>query len=222
MNKKLVVLGCCHLGHENCDRELLQKYLEIPNADILLIGDLIEAGVPQKANKMMEQNAVPQKQAEEAVDLLMPHKDRIIGLCTSNHSNRIWEAVGVDIDKWIARTLDVKYYGMMGQLKWNNKKISFHHGFGGGMNEWSDAQKVLSIFPDSDIVCVSHRHRLASTNFANRLGNKTHRVDFLRSGSFIKTARYAEQAAYQPTANGAGIIEILPDGRVKLDSNGII
>lgn len=223
MNKKLLLFACAHVGHKNTDYELMLAYLEWVKKhghSILLLGDLFEAGVPQKANKMMEQSLNMQDQFDKGFSLLYPFKKHIIGQCTSNHSNRIWESVGLDIDKIFAQQMGVPYYEMGGQLTWEGKKIGFHHGFGAGVNEWSDAQKVLLNYPDSDIVAVSHRHYMATTSFSNTLKGDKHRIEFVRSGSLIKKARYADMAQYQGKPQGFAVIELNKNGLLRVDTTG--
>lgn len=205
MSKRLVLLGCSHIGHKDTDYEMLKKYLEI-DADILDIGDTFEAGVPDKKNKMMEQNLTLDEQFDRAVALYYPHKSRIIGKCTSNHSNRVWESLGFDFDKAFCAQLGVKYFGARGQILWNGLRISFHHGYGSGCNEWKDAMELLTIYPDSDIIVVSHKHFKEYKIIQNYLRGKLHKVYLIRTGALLKRARYAEIANYIPHYPGFSII----------------
>ena len=223
MTKKLLLLACAHIGHKNVDYEALDRYLEWAKKGghkILLLGDIFEVGLPQKANKMMEQNLIIDEQFDRGVALFLPYAKQIIGQCTSNHSNRVWETVGFDLDKAFANTLKIPYFAMNGQVLWEGKKVTFHHGFGAGVNEWGDAQKLLTNYPDSDIVAVSHRHYMATSAFQNNLNKRTHLVNFVRSGSLIKKARYADMAQYQGRPNGFAVVEN-KNGTIRMDVSGV-
>lgn len=218
MSNKLVVLGCSHLGHRNADIYKLQKYLDM-GADLIDIGDTFEAGVPDKKAKAMEQVMSLDEQYHMGLDMYAGHK--VLAKCTSNHSNRVWESIGFDFDKAFCRDLKIPYFEARGQIKWNGYKISFHHGYGSGMNEWKDAKEVLNVYPDSDIVLVSHKHFMAHKTFYNYLNGNRHETHFIRTGSVLDNARYARVANYEPNYPGFSVIEVGPNG-LSVDITGRI
>ena len=209
MSNKLIILGCSHIGHKHADLSKLERYLSLKDCDFIDIGDTFEAGVPDKKAKSMEQNLTLDEQYHLALDM---YKDtKVLAKCTSNHSNRVWESLGFDFDKAFCHDLEIPYYDFRGQIRWNGLRVAFHHGYGSGSNTWSDAKQLLSVFPDSDVILVSHKHEMEYKKFYNYINGKKHLVHFVRTGSLMDDARYARMSNYLPSFPGFSILEIKDD-----------
>ena len=163
--QRVIIFGCAHLGSKTSDIAELERYVKLlnePNTYGLILGDLFENAIPSRGEGMVwDQSTTPQDQLDDADRLFRPVKDRIIGACGSNHSVRSWKEVGIDIDHELYWRLGIHklYKGEEGTVIFANKKIAFAHGNGFGDN-WKDALKLYAIYPDVDIVCVSHRHKM--------------------------------------------------------------
>ena len=231
--KKLVCIGCVHCGSKSANIEWFKDYVQMAkdkDTHLLLLGDLFENAVAARGEGMMnEQDLIPDEQIDQVADILEPVKHKIVGAVTSNHSERTYKEVGINMDKRLLRELGVSsslYKDQQGVIVFAGKKIAFTHGTGSGSNSWGDANKLLKIYPQADIVAVSHKHELAQTWVGNislsATGAKTPKfVPFVRTGSLMRYPRYAQRELYSPQKPGFAIITITDDGKILVDTNGI-
>lgn len=231
--KKLVLIGCVHIGMKSANLDWFKDYVKMAqdrDTSLLLLGDLFENAIPSRGEGMMfEQNLTPDEQIETAAELLAPVSHKIVGCVTSNHSERTYKEVGINMDKRLLRELGVKdsvYKGQQGIVSFAGKRIVFSHGTGAGSNTWGDANKLLKIYPTADIIALSHKHELEqhwNGNFditAN--GSRIPKfIPFVRTGSLMQYPRYAQRELYSPQKPGFAIIDFLEDGQLKIDTNGI-
>ena len=231
MIKRLVIIGCVHSGSKHADINDFKKYVDLaddPNTRLLILGDNFENAIPASGKGMVfEQNLTPDEQIDEIARILHPHRASIIGACTSNHSARTYREVGIDMDSQLYKRLEVSniYKGQQGVVMFEGKKIAFAHGHGSGDN-WSDSKKLYAIYPDADIVATSHRHEMTSKWHGNFKIDGRGRVSkkyvlFVRTGGLMDWARYAQEKTYTPQKPGFAILYFLPDGKVRVDTNGI-
>lgn len=231
--KNLVLFGCLHAGSKAANPQWAKDYVAKSialNASVLLLGDLFENAIPSRGEGMMfEQNLTPDEQIEKVAELLYPIKNRIIGSVTSNHSERTYKEVGINMDKRLLRELGVKdnvYKGQQGIVNFAGKKVVFSHGNGAGSNTWADANKLLKIYPTADIIALSHKHELEQHWHGNfDITPKGHRVQkfipFVRTGSLMEYPRYAQRELYTPQKPGFAIISVEDSGKILVDTNGI-
>ncbi|MBW2562365.1 MAG: hypothetical protein JRE40_16155, partial [Deltaproteobacteria bacterium] len=146
----------------------------------------------------------------------------------SNHSDRIWRATSLDLDKNLARELKFinNYVGVLGLRRIKVGKVSYNivlcHGQSMGADPWRDAHKALKIYPFADAVMLSHTHECdwkEHPRFNNR--KRQIKTTLLRTGSVINYPRYAKQALYSPKVKGFNIV-YLDDTkkRIKADITG--
>lgn len=229
--KRLVVIGCVHSGSKSADINDFKKYVDLANDKntyLLILGDLFENAITARGEGMMnDQHLTPDEQIDEISRILRPHKKKIIGACTSNHSRRTYKEVGIDMDKRLYRELGVEriYKGLQGVAVFSRKKIAFAHGNGSGDN-WTDARKLFTIYPGVDIVLTSHRHEMQSKwygSFAvDHRGYRTRKyVLFARTGGLMNWAPYAQEALYTPQKPGFTVLYFPDDGTVRVDTNGL-
>lgn len=222
IDNDLLLLGCLHIGSKNSDIELFEFYkkqLEVSDMEILVLGDMFENAIVSKKDMMWDQCCSPDEQMDICYKLLFPFKSRIVGWVTSNHSERSWKDVGINLDRRMVLQLGLKeslYKGQNGSINWHNTKIVFAHGAGYGCNTWRDADQLLKIYPQADIVAVSHRHEMAATwrsNFNITSDNKNIRKDvlYIRTGSLMNYARYASRLLYLPQKPGFSVIHKIGD-----------
>lgn len=231
--KRLVIVGCLHAGSKAANLEWFKQYLDMAkdkDTSLLLLGDLFENAIPARGEGMMfEQNLTPDEQIEAVGELLDPVRHKIIGCVTSNHSERTYKEVGINMDKRLLRELGVKdsvYKGQQGIVSFSGKRIVFAHGTGAGTNTWADANKLLKIYPSADIITVSHKHELEQHWHGNfdisSNGSRIPKfVPFVRTGSLMQYPRYAQRELYSPQKPGFAVISFLENGRLDIDTNGI-
>jgi len=229
---RLVIVGCVHAGSKHADMKDLKPYLKLadrcPKTKFLVLGDLFENAIPARGEGMsFEQNRTPDEQMDDIEGAFQPYKARIIGACTSNHSMRTWKEVGIDLDANLYKRLGIPnvYQGLQGVVMFMGKKIAFAHGNGSGDN-WNDAKKLYTIYPDADIIATSHRHEMTSKwhgNFKiNARGDrlKKHPL-FVRTGGLMNWANYAQAELYSPQKPGFSIIYVLANGKIEVNTNGL-
>lgn len=231
--KKLIVVGCVHIGAKAADPDWFRQYADMAkdkDTSLLLLGDLFENALPSRGEGMVwEQDLDPDAQMDVVAEILDPVKQKIVGCVTSNHSERTYKEAGINMDKRLLRELGVSpslYKDQQGVIVFAGKKIAFTHGTGSGSNSWADANKLLKIYPQADIIAVSHKHELAQTWVGNislsSTGAKTPKfVPFVRTGSLMKYPRYARRELYSPQKPGFAIITVTDDGKILVDTNGI-
>ncbi len=229
--KRLVLVGCVHSGSKAADINDFKRYVDLaedPDTYLLILGDLFENAIPARGEGMMfEQSLIPDDQIDEIARILQPVKDKIIGACTSNHSYRTYKEVGIDMDSQLYKRLGVErvYRGLQGVCVFEGKRIAFAHGLGSGDN-WNDAKRLFAIYPTADIVVVSHRHEMQSKWYGSytvdHRGYKAKKYAlFVRTGSLMDWARYAQAELYQPQKPGFSVLYFPPDGKVRVDTNGL-
>ncbi len=156
----------------------------------LLNGDLIEAVTKASLGDIYKQKITPQEQRDRMIEMLLPIKDKILGMVTGNHERRIYNETGVDLSADIAMALGVPYRssGMILKISFgsgNNRMpdrpyvfwLYMTHGYGGARTKSAKAIKAerLASFVDADVYLMSHDH-VANASPDNYLvpDNRTH------------------------------------------------
>ena len=230
--KRLILAGCVHSGSKAADINDFKRYVDLAEEKdtyLLVLGDLFENAIPARGEGMVfEQSIPPEDQIDEIYRILYPVRKKIIGACTSNHSARTYKEVGIDMDRQLYKRLGIfkVYKGLQGVVQFAGKQIAFAHGNGHGINPWGDARKLFVIYPESDIIAVSHRHEMTAAwhgNFKiNSSGSHLQKhVLFVRTGSLMNWARYAQAELYAPQKPGFSVLYFPPDGKIRVDINGL-
>ena len=164
-------IGDIHLGSPQFNADRFNKLLEVIESDgkaaVILNGDLIEnKNKYSQANSVMEQEMMPQKQAEKIVEFLTPIKDKIIGLTGGNHEFACEKQTGIDLNFWIASALDAPYrknfamYDLFVNDGVEHRLLSIH-GTGGGSTVGAGLNRLDRFsagFEDVDIFIMGHTH----------------------------------------------------------------
>lgn len=123
----------------------------------------------------------PQDQRDVMVRYLLPVKHKILGMVDGNHEYRIYQAVGVDLSKDIARALNVPYQpdGMALKIKFGHGNNSmagkpfvyygyFTHGYGGARTNGAKDVKGerLAYFLSCDFYTMAHDHSASAHPYA--------------------------------------------------------
>jgi len=173
----LVAIADVHYGNHLCSVSHFQRMIAYvrskPNIYCVLNGDLCEAAIRASLGDIYKQVPSPQEQRDWMISQLIPIKDRILGVTTGNHENRIYKDTGMDISLDIARAVNAPYRpeGMLLKISFgdNNNRTSdkpyvywvyFTHGYGGARTKSAKAVKVERIgsWIDADVYIMAHDH----------------------------------------------------------------
>lgn len=234
-SKPLVVFGCCHIGHKDCDYSLLQKYVDYVkknNAYALLLSDNFENAIPKKASMMWSQNLTPEEQLDYATNLFRPIRKSIIGACSGNHTARTSKEAGFDLDRELAVRLGYlnRYYQHQGfittKIGSQRYSIAFKHGTGVGSNVFGNCIVQHRSYPSADLCCASHTHLTASTKlgFWDIIKGKRamHQVTLVNTGSMLDYPDYADSAYYPPQPKSFAIVHLgAKEKKITVDVNGL-
>ena len=169
----LLFFGDLHYGSPSCAikeaKEMLNWALK-EKCYILIMGDMIEMNLKGTRHKGVYNQLSPEDQKDGIIELLTPlaKAGLIIGYHEGNHSERISNAVGLDISKIIANEIGVKYCNYSGwhllKVGKQNYKLYATHGASGSIQPHTklNAGIKLSYFIDADIVAYAHTHGLAT------------------------------------------------------------
>lgn len=202
-------------------------------------GDLCESTIRTSKGDLYSQVGSPDDQRRWVVSQLEPIKDRILGVTTGNHENRIWDVAGVDVTSYIAEQLEVPYRpeGMLFKLSFGDNN-SWHkgkpfvfwnyitHGYGGARTKSAKAVKVerTSTWVHADWYAMSHDHvvNVAPDVYLipdNRgiidkqgfLSGKVtaHREMLIKTNAFIKWGGYSEMLGFPPSDMATPLIMLL-------------
>jgi len=146
--------------------------LEDPETYAVLNGDLLEAVIKTSKGEIYEKLS-PQQEAKWITDRLMPYKGKLLGMTMGNHEYRIFNSVGHDYCKDMAKALGIPYRpeGLLLKISFgdNNNRtkgkpytyfIYTTHGYGGARTKSGKAVKVerVATYIDADVYIMSHDH----------------------------------------------------------------
>jgi len=171
---ELMAFGDWHYGHpqarDDKAKDMLNWCLKT-NTSILLMGDLIEAGISGSVgDSVYKQMLNPQGQMDDMIEILQPLADKnlIKGLHSGNHEIRITNATGIDIAKVMAKMLNVPYlgYACWNLIRVGNQKYQIYsqHGSGSPRFKHSKLKKILDqmAWLRADLLLTGHFHSLDS------------------------------------------------------------
>jgi len=163
-----------HYGYPTANIEKAKAMLDYALDNgiyVLLVGDLIEAGLRDSiGDSVYRQKLNPQAQMEAVVELLTPlaQAGYIIGLHEGNHENRVLLTTGINIAKIIAKMLNVPYlsYSCWSLLNVGKQRYSLYstHGVSASIMEHTKLNAVVKLgkIVSADVVAMAHTHGLAS------------------------------------------------------------
>lgn len=179
---KIHPIADLHYGNPFCDEDRFRrKIIEIkndPNSYIILVGDLCEAVLKASKGDVYSQEVNPQKQRDWVIIQLEAIKDKILGMTSGNHEDRVYKETGIDISLDIARALGCPYdpdgiflkvsFGG-GNSNHPEKPFTYWvystHGYGGARTKSAKAVKVerLATQIDADVYIMGHDHVVNSS-----------------------------------------------------------
>ena len=219
----LVLLGDVHFGSDYCNVQKFKemvKYCTQNELYVFLMGDMIEAANRYSVGSGVYEQKHPQDQVDGVIDILSPLVDKklILGCLTGNHEDRITKATGIDITRYIAKSLSIPYLGAAGWSLFYVGKQSYTlyaiHGSSSPRHKHTKIKAVLdvsSIFP-ADIVAMGHVHDLDITSGERQYVDRKRKTVYNRRFITLITGHYLNYDGY---AKGMGF-EIGKQGSPKV------
>jgi len=240
---RIVVLSDLHYGNPFCSVKHFQRAVDFiknnENVYCFLNGDFCEAAIRTSKGEIYKQVGSPDGQKHQIVEWLLPIKDKILGMTTGNHEDRIWVSVGMDISDYIAERLEIPYRadGMLFKLSFGNgnnrqkdKPFVFwsyiSYGYGGARTKSAKAVKVerMSSWVHADWYAMSHDHVVnvapdvyLQPDNRGMIGKDgflsgrvtAHREMLIKTNAFLKWGGYAERGGFPPSDLATPIINLL-------------
>jgi len=240
---QILVISDLHYGNPYCSVKHFARTVDFilnnDNCYCFLNGDLCESAIRTSKGDIFSQVGSPQSQRDQVIEWLLPIKDKILGMTTGNHEQRITNDTGIDISKDIAQTLNVPYRseGMLFKLSFGDYNNStkgkpfvfwsyISHGYGGARTKSAKAIKAerLATWIHADWYAMSHDHvvNIAPNVYLmpdNRgtigkdgflTGKVTaHREMLIKTNAFLKWGGYAEIGGFPPSDLATPVINLL-------------
>lgn len=202
---RIVAFGDTHVGSNTFARNRFKNFLlkqsQHPNTYFVGMGDFFDALVVSDKKRFRLSN-IDKKyfdcnnpdqfldtQVEDMTELLLPYKDKILGLIRGNHEDEILKRYNTDLCWQLCKNLGGSHLdwgysalillnirfartGPSGGSKSRAVKLFLHHGFGGGTRTEGGAISSYARFItyySADIYLVAHSHQLWSKKIA-RIG----------------------------------------------------
>ncbi len=191
-------------------------------------GDLCESAIIGSKGDVYQATMNTSQCKKRVRDLMKPLADenRIIGMDSGNHENRIYKSTGNDISLDIAMMLGIEdvydKQGLCGTIKIGDIKYSFYikHGSGGGKTQaykMNKMKKMAGVIINCDIYFIAHFHDILTFQIqpilidVEKNEKYTSKQTFVSSSSFLEYGDYAEDGDYEPAKTGSP--------RVRLNGN---
>ncbi len=239
----IIILSDLHYGNPYCSVKHFQRTVDFirdnKNCFCFLNGDFLEAVTKLSKGDIHKQKITPQEQRDDVIDILKPIADKVLGVTTGNHEERINHETGVDLTLDIAKALNAPYRpeGMLYKLSFgdgNNRTKGapfvfwgyFSHGYGGARTRSAKAVKAerMSTWIHADWYAMSHDHvvnvapnvYLMADNrgIVNKQGFlsgkvSAHREMLIKTNAYLKWGGYAELGGFPPSDLATPLIQLL-------------
>ena len=239
----IIVLSDLHYGNPCCSVKHFQRTVDFigdnENCYCFLNGDFLEAVTKLSKGDIHQQKITPQGQRDDVIDILKPIADKVLGVTTGNHEQRIYNETGVDLTADIAKALNAPYRpeGMLHKLSFGDgnsrhkgKPFVFwgyiSHGYGGARTKSAKAIKVerMSTWIHADWYAQSHDHVVNiapsvylmpdNRGIIDRDGFLSGRVRakremLIKTNAYLKWGDYAEMGGFPPSDLTTPLIQLL-------------
>jgi len=240
---KLLPIGDVHLGSPTNMFSKLKQILENLDDDtyIVLLGDMIDLALRDSLGDVYHATAAPDEQLYTFKELLIKHKDRILGVIDGNHEERLSKRIGVrPVAEW-CDFLEIPYSPHVlvldlavgtgqgrGSRGRSNYIIVLYHGstgartIGGKIN---GNARILEVIPDADLYLTGHTHQPSVVHLArltvDKYNKKLRKVSsmLITIPAWLGYEEYAARQAFRPSATGTVLITL--DGKDKRISTSI-
>jgi len=235
-----------HFGSKFCDVTEFKTFLRdafTENTYFIGGGDLLDSIIVKDAKRYrksgddMEGDDIIDQQIDKMVDMLMPYKEKIIGLCSGNHEDTITKRCSTNPMKRICKALDVPFLGFSCLVRLILEKeggggirtlvIREHHGWGGGSRtrgaNITKYERDIGKW-DADIFLYGHVHQKQYDRVPRLgIGGQRGAVKLMSRptimcicGTYLKTfsetadPTYSEAKGFPPAEIGGITIKIKP------------
>jgi len=221
-----------HMGHSLHATKAFLRHLEwLKREDHVLTfngGDMVE-NVVLGSPGADTQVKTPDKQIEEAGDLLRPVAHKFLFAIPGNHEARTMRVAGFDVAKTLAKEMGVKYFTdfCFCTIKWrgNNFRLAAHHGTGAAQTPGGQRNAARKDMPwlEADIYWTGHLHqpmvdliyRVDHDQSATGASMFTRQSFSIVSPSYLQYfGGYAAAKRYAPGAIGLIRVTLREDGHM--------
>lgn len=224
-----------HLGaSEHMEKEwaeFCRHIEELPNAYIILGGDLINNATRNSVSNVFEETMRPREQKKVIAEMLMPIRDRVICSVTGNHERRSGKDADDDPTYDIMCKLDLEHLYrenmafvkiQIGKKDGDGMKnptymLTVTHGAGGGMLTGGSVnrnERFGYVIDGMDCLIVGHTHKPFVTQpskikidpYNNKVDIKPFKV--VSSSSWLNYGGYAAQKMLLPSSHAPQTITL--------------
>lgn len=234
----IYTLADLHIGDRHClESEVYRRIREAeadPNGLVILNGDLMNTALRHSVSDVYGEVMSPMEQMRQMVEMLLPIRDKIIGVTTGNHENRVYKDAGVDTMRLVCRELGIedRYApeGILIFLRFGQKKKCRHndrpslqwytiyatHGSGGGRKEGAKAIRLadMAAIVDSDVYVHSHTHlpmimkqSFYRADVFNCAAPKVSKL-FVNTGAALDYGGYGQAQEFKPASIATPVIHL--------------
>ena len=240
-NANIYTLADLHIGDPHSLLDEITRRLKEAEQDpyglVILNGDLLNTALRHSVSDVYGELIPPMQQLQELVDLLRPIRDKILGVTTGNHENRIYKSDGIDIMRIACRELGIvdRYapegvliflrFGMRAAHAQHHKEgrnprqwytIYATHGSGGGRKEGAKAIRLadMAAVVDADIYVHSHTHlpMIMKQSFfradASNCCAKPVEKLFVNTGAALGYGGYGQAQEFKPASFSTPVIHL--------------
>jgi len=222
-------LGDPHNNYRECTR-LVDQIKNDPIAVCFLNGDIMNTATSGSKSDVYTELRSPDEQVDDAVGLLLPIREKIIGITPGNHERRITTVSGIDTMRYVATKLscldcydpDALFvflrFGATAdphsryRPQWYTLYAT--HGTGGGKKIGGKANSLedMSAIVDADIYLQGHTHQpmaFPQAFYRVSASNSTVvEVDklFVNSPAILDYGGYSQRGRFRPASKQCPVI----------------
>lgn len=222
---QILNIGDLHRGDNACDVSLFYDCIDYitrnKNCYWISTGDILNTAIRNGKHASIYGSVKLEDEYEYCMDEFRQISDKCLGVVSSNHHLRVFNAIGMSLDKLFCRELNVPYLGDMGLINIVCDKNSYYaalfHGCGAGATIGAKAnglEKLSQVFPCADLYLTGHTHTyqsfISEVPYIDRKRTKLSYFQsyFCTTGHFLNwNESYAPQLGLKPSPKGAAHIE---------------
>ena len=235
----IYTLSDLHIGDPHANLQEINKRIEEAKNDpcgvVILNGDLMNTATRNGVSDVYGEILSPMQQIEYLCKLLLPLKDKIIGVTSGNHEQRVYRDDGIDVMRLVCRELGLEERyspdGVVVFLRFGIKNghhrhknqnqsqmytIYATHGRGGGRKEGAKAIRLadMACIVDADVYLHSHTHlpMIMKENFfrTNPFSSTVTCVEklFVNTGASLEYGGYGQVNEFKPASISTPVVTL--------------
>jgi len=225
----IIPIGDTHYGAKEFSQSsfdaVIKRVQEEKDTLVYGMGDYLNCGTKFSVGAgNYDDKKVPEEQFNDMIEMLKPIKDKIIGLHSGNHEERIRELTSFDLVKEMSKRLDVPYLGYSALTKVKVNKFNYTvfstHGSSSGCSPAGQIASMMRLQPlaNADLYLMGHTHGLSTVsstyldiNFKNKTIDEKIR-HFCLTGHYVDwNGGYGEKKNYPILKKGFPRIRLYGD-----------